>query len=168
MTSANDTPACNQVDTPAQNDPVRLIASIDSLLSQVVVEDRVDDAGSLAAAAMPFDLEGLLHRCLGDRAFCRMIVQKFADRGGDLITAMERAANSGNAAELAAQAHSIKGVAANLSADDLRACAGELERIARSGNLDLSRPLVERVANQIARALEAAPAAMERIAAGHA
>ena len=167
MTNANDTPACAPLQARTQNDPVQLIASIDSLLSQVVIDDRMEEVGSTAAESMPFDLESLLHRCLGDRPFCRMIVQKFADRGSDLITALERAANAGNTAELAAQAHSIKGVAANLSAEDLRACASELERTARSGNLDLSGPLVERVSHEIARALQAAPAAMEQIA-GHA
>jgi HPt (histidine-containing phosphotransfer) domain-containing protein len=164
MTNMNDAAACDQIHAPTQNDPVHLFATIDSLLSQVAVDDRVEEALSPAGAAMPFDLASLLHRCLGDRVFCRMIMQKFADRGGDLITAMERAANSGNAAELAAQAHSIKGVAANLSAEDLRARAGDLERTARSGKLDLSGPLVERVAQEIARALEAAPVAMEQLA----
>lgn len=114
-------------------------------------------APSPAEPAAPIHLASLLERCLADRAFCRVIMRKFVDRSADLAAALDRAVLARNVADLAQQAHAIKGIAANLSADDLYSRAADLERALLSGKLDQTRPLVVRLRAEIERCRLAAP-----------
>ena len=111
----------------------------------------------------PFRLESLLGRCLSDREFCAAFMQKFADRAADLSTQIEEAARSELRGELALHAHAVKGLAANLSADDLHFWAAALERSAQTGSREQSRSLAARVRAEIERCLAAMPHALEWI-----
>jgi HPt (histidine-containing phosphotransfer) domain-containing protein len=110
-----------------------------------------------------FHAERLLERCLGDRGFCAVLIGKFVARAGELSAALEQAALTGDKKELAHQAHAIKGMAANLSADSLQTWAAALERALRVGNLANVRPLVSRVRSEIQRCLDAAPGMLEQL-----
>jgi HPt (histidine-containing phosphotransfer) domain-containing protein len=142
--------------------------SIDSLLS-LVDELLADEASPLVRgeeselAACPFHLESLLDRCLGDARLCTLLLQKFAARAADQMTAIQRAARAGNGAELVLHAHTLKEVAANISADDLRANAAELERLARAGELEKTGAPIERIRAEIARSLRAMPVVLTQI-----
>ena len=85
-----------------------------------------------------------------------MILQKFAGRADDLMAGLERAVASANMPELAAQAHTLKGVAANLSAEALRARAAELERAAKC-SIEEAANVVEAVRAETGRCLAAMP-----------
>jgi HPt (histidine-containing phosphotransfer) domain-containing protein len=111
-----------------------------------------------------FHAERLLERCLGDRGFCAVLVGKFVARAGELSAALEQAARTGDTTELARQAHAIKGMAANLSADSLQTWAAALERALRVGNTANVRPLVSRVRTEIQRCLDAVPEMLEQLA----
>jgi HPt (histidine-containing phosphotransfer) domain-containing protein len=93
-------------------------------------------AGEKSAA---IDLASLLRRCLDDTTFCGMILHKFASRSADQLAALERALAAGNVLELAREAHTLQGVAANLSASLLRARAEELEVAAGQNDLPRAR-----------------------------
>jgi HPt (histidine-containing phosphotransfer) domain-containing protein len=99
----------------------------------------------------PIDLPSLLRRCLDDAHFCAMILHKFAARSMDQLSALERALESGNSVELAREAHTLQGVAANLSADGARQQAKELERVARAGDLKAARKSLEAVRGEVDR-----------------
>jgi HPt (histidine-containing phosphotransfer) domain-containing protein len=114
----------------------------------------------------PFDLESLLHRCLGDRTFCALMLKKFSDRAAHQLAALDRAANARNTVELTREAHTLKGVAANISAEALRTCAARLEQAARAGQLDKAGVLVQQVHAQVDRCLQAMPLVLAQVDAG--
>jgi HPt (histidine-containing phosphotransfer) domain-containing protein len=113
--------------------------------------------------APSIDLASLLRRCLDDSTFCGMILHKFAARAGDQLAALQRALESVNTLELAREAHTLAGVAANLSAETLRGYANELERAARTCNLPAARAALDRTRGELARCAESVPRLMERL-----
>jgi HPt (histidine-containing phosphotransfer) domain-containing protein len=113
----------------------------------------------------PIDIASLLHRCLDDTTFCGMILHKFAARAGDQLAALQRALESANIVELAREAHTLAGVAANLSAVALRDSADELERAATGSNLADARVALDRIRTEVIRCTELVPRLIERLTA---
>ncbi len=105
-----------------------------------------------------------MRRCLDDTGFCAMVLHKFAARAADQIAALQRAFDSANAPELARQAHTLQGVAANLSAATLRDRAEELETAAVRGDLKTARGALERTRGELARCLAVIPGLLARVA----
>ena len=103
------------------------------------------------------DLASLLDECRGDRACVTIILRKFADRAADQLAALDRAVSSRNAAELTRQAHTLGGIAENLSAGALVACAARLQWQAKIGAWDRVECELESVHAEVARCLEAVP-----------
>lgn len=116
-----------------------------------------------AAEASLIDLEGLLHRCLDDEVFCRMILHKFAMRSVDQMNALSRAIESNNTVELAREAHTLKGVAANLSAGTLTARAAELERAAQNGDMQAAREVLEETRLEVDKLVAAVPDLLDQV-----
>jgi HPt (histidine-containing phosphotransfer) domain-containing protein len=112
----------------------------------------------------PIDLPSLLRRCLDDVTFCGMILHKFAARSSDQLAALERALDSGNAIELAREAHTLQGVAANMSAAGMRARADDLERAARAGDFSAARKLYAAARGEVDRCRMAVPELLLRLA----
>ncbi len=143
-------------------EPGQLIGTIDRLLAHRQSQTALADPPTCPIARPePFDVEDLLHRCLGDAKFSSMLLQKFAARAGNQQAAIERAIDSGNLVELAREAHTLKGVAANLSADELRHGAAKLEQAARGGQRDELADLLADVVDELARCVAAVPAIIE-------
>jgi HPt (histidine-containing phosphotransfer) domain-containing protein len=111
----------------------------------------------------PFHLVSLLGRCLGDGEFCGALLARFPERSIELVAALDASATGGSAADLARQAHAIKGLAANLSADELRFWAAALERAATGGSPQHARTLVAKVRAEIERCRRAVPALLEQL-----
>lgn len=112
----------------------------------------------------PIDLASLLRRCLDDVTFCGMILHKFAARSEDQLAALHRALESGNAIELAREAHTLQGVAANMSAAGMRARADDLERAARAGDFSAARELYAAARGEVDRCRLAVPELLLRLA----
>ena len=115
-----------------------------------VVEKSAAAPDAAAACTPPmsttrFDFESLLARCMGNREFVGRILRKFEAKGGEDLKALEKAVQAGDAEVIAFVAHAIKSAAANLSANVLRETAGEMERVARSGDLSGAAGHLERV-----------------------
>ena len=104
----------------------------------------------------PICLESIARRCLDDGASCGMMLHKFAARSVDQVAALARALEAGNALELARQAHTLKGVAADLAAQALHARADELERTAERGDLEQAGSALARTRAEIDRCVQAA------------
>jgi len=102
-------------------------------------------------------VESLLDRCFGDVDFCTLILRKFSHRASDQLAALDRATRSGNAIELARAAHTLKGLAGNLSATPLQMSADRLEQAARRSKFGEAGLLVDQVRDQIARCVEEIP-----------
>jgi HPt (histidine-containing phosphotransfer) domain-containing protein/two-component sensor histidine kinase len=105
----------------------------------------------------------LLDRCFGDANFCTLMLRKFSHRAGDQLAALDRAARSGNAVDLAREAHSLKGLAGNLSAAPLQMSADRLEQVARRSELEEAGSLVGQVRDQVARCLAEIPRVLAQI-----
>jgi CheY-like chemotaxis protein/HPt (histidine-containing phosphotransfer) domain-containing protein len=105
-------------------------------------------------ATTRFDFESLLARCMGNREFVVRILRKFESKGQENLKAMEEAVQAGDAELIAFAAHAIKSAAANLSANILQETAGEMERIARSGDLSGAVEHLERVRQEFSALLD--------------
>jgi PAS domain S-box-containing protein len=94
--------------------------------------------GGLPSAVSPvvWDRAGMLDRIMGDLRLARLLMDGFL---GDMplqFTLLREALASGDASRVERQAHKIKGAAANVGCEALRALALELEQLARQGLLD--------------------------------
>jgi HPt (histidine-containing phosphotransfer) domain-containing protein len=120
------------------------------------------DIPSAAETCPAIDVANLLDECRGDRACATIILQKFTNRAADQLAALDRAVNSRNAAELTRQAHTLGGIAENLSAGALVACAARLQWQAKIGAWDRVECELESVHAEVARCLEAVPDLLAR------
>ena len=86
--------------------------------------------------AEAIDLASLLARCGGKGALVVRLLEAFAGGLEGQLAGIAAACSGADAAALARLAHTVKGTAANLSADPLARAAGEVERLALAGELD--------------------------------
>ncbi len=93
----------------------------------------------------------LLARVEGDRQLLKELVRLFSEERPALLDAMEAALRDGDAQELARAAHKAKGAFGNLSAPLALQAAGELEMLARHGELALATDVFLRLRTQVER-----------------
>lgn len=86
------------------------------------------------------DVDDALKRVGGNRALYKKLLGRFVD--GNYVDAIEKAILSGDSEDAARQAHTLKGVSANLSLERVRALSIVLEEAIRSGG-DCSGDLAE-------------------------
>ena len=97
-------------------------------------------------AALPvFDRAALLDRLMGDEDLVQEVLRMSLDNLPQHIQKLQEALNAGDAPAARMAAHSIKGMAGNLSAETLRALAGEIEDAAEVGDLDTVRARMDEV-----------------------
>lgn len=77
------------------------------------------------------DLDSLRTRCFGSDAMVEKLLGKFRGQLATAVASIAKAVESGNRRLVIREAHSLKGYAANVSADRLSHVAGELEHWAR-------------------------------------
>jgi HPt (histidine-containing phosphotransfer) domain-containing protein len=94
---------------------------------------------------------------MGNRSFLQKLVLKFQKRLGDEQAELERSVALGNAQQVAQLAHGLKGAAANLSAEPLRAAAARLESMGRRGDVDGARLGLADLQHECRRFLEYVP-----------
>jgi len=99
-------------------------------------------AGSAGAAKLPddttpvvWDRAGMQARLMNDAALMGTVIDHFLGDMPNQIAALRRCLDTANASGAAQQAHHIKGAAANVGADALRAVADRLEGVAGRGDL---------------------------------
>ncbi|GFO70485.1 hypothetical protein GMLC_40640 [Geomonas limicola] len=102
---------------------------------QGTVERRPEPGQAGAAAPVVFDREGLLQRIGGDQAFLGMFVEKYLQSTEELLAALGVAIREGDGPGIHLKAHSIKGAAASIGAEAMRAVALEMETRAKAGEL---------------------------------
>jgi len=84
----------------------------------------------------PVDVDVALERLGGDRDFFLDLVHTLQEEAAAELVEIERALEQGDAEALERVAHSLKGAAASMAAEPMRATAHELEKIGASGRLD--------------------------------
>lgn len=111
-------------------------------------------------AAGPIDGEAMLRRCGGNREMTRKILDLFARRAMSDAQRLAACVQARDAAECERLAHAFKGMAANLSATDAQALAGEIERLAAAGDFENITGPLNRFRDEIARCVAAAASAV--------
>jgi signal transduction histidine kinase/DNA-binding response OmpR family regulator len=142
-------------------DPFKLIETIEAQLaagsdSAAKVVSAVQTVESTEAesnlefepeesSATIIDRPSLLKRCLGKQELADKLLTKLHTRLGTDLNEIKAAVDVGDAEHLARSAHRLKGAAANLSAEALRAVAGDLEALGRSGDIAAARDVLARL-----------------------
>ena len=104
-----------------------------------------------------FDKIGLLDRIMGDGEFARVLVEGYLDDIPKQIETLKDFVKADNAAGVGRQAHTIKGAAANMGGEALRAVACTMEESLESGSLEAAAahlPELERQSVRLRKALE--------------
>ena len=91
------------------------------------------------------DRQSLLKRCLGKAELADKLLAKLHARLGTDLNEIKAAVDAGDCEQLARCAHRLKGAAANLSAEPLRAVAAHLETLGRSGDIAPARDALARL-----------------------
>ena len=121
---------------------------------QSVAEHGAGDAEN------PIDLDALLRRCCNDPAFTARMVTKFMERTLADIEKIQAALASSDVPTLTTLAHGVKGAAANLSAEPMRACAARLEDMGRAGDLAQAPVCLSALRAELERLSQYAPGAL--------
>jgi PAS domain S-box-containing protein len=104
-----------------------------------------------ASAKGVFDADGLMRRLSGDRQLASITLRGFLQDVPSQLDNLRRMLGASNASGMRAQAHMLKGAAATVAAEGLRAIALEMERTATTGNLDPCGELLPRAAEEFER-----------------
>ena len=90
---------------------------------------------------------------MGNREFVNRILSKLADRLPSDLTRLEECICKGELAQAVPQAHAIKGLAANMSADRLHCLAGELESACRANKFESASEMIFKMWQEANRCL---------------
>lgn len=146
--------------------PGDLIKEIDERLNSSVPTSASSSNRSDASVEQPersrepdygqetLDLDGLRARCLGNSELVDRLLSKFDEQAQQLMNQIEESATAGDLQELSKAAHTIKGAAANLSAEPLMAAAAALEETAKAGELGAASSQIAGLRLEMDRCLE--------------
>jgi len=95
-----------------------------------------------------FDSDGLMRRLSGDRELASITLKGFLDDVPSQLNNLRLMLQESNAGGLRAQAHMLKGAAATVAAEGLRAIALEMERTATAGKLEPCGELLPRATEE--------------------
>jgi CheY-like chemotaxis protein/HPt (histidine-containing phosphotransfer) domain-containing protein len=109
--------------------------------------DQDQATGNPIEVKAPMNFEKAVEEFMGKEDILMSVLKVFLDNVGDQIETIRQAISEGNVVVVGKEAHSIKGGAANLTADDLSRRAFDLENIAKSGILEGGVEAFERLEN---------------------
>jgi len=112
--------------------------------------ERIDDS-SLGA---PIDTEALYERCMGNVEFAESLLEEFAETGTERVGQIAQSMTEGDADAVTETAHSLKGAAAIIAAEDVRSLAAHLEASGRSGDLAEALQYVEQLREAMQRCVD--------------
>jgi HPt (histidine-containing phosphotransfer) domain-containing protein len=108
------------------------------------------------------DVEDALHRLDHDQDLLREIVLIYVEDSPGMLTTIQRAVEQGDASSLQRAAHSLKGLAATLSARDTANAAYRLEQLGASGNLTEAKPALTALEQRLTELNESVDAFLHR------
>jgi len=112
-------------------------------------ENTVTTEQQTNSTSLPINLTEALDRCGGDQDFLNEILVEFLDLSKKQLTQIAEAIDKSDAGNLAREAHSIKGAAANLGAEGISKTALELEMCGKQQHLENARQLLVLLNDQI-------------------
>ena len=117
---------------------------------RLVIDDCITPCGNQESKA-PMEYEKAIAEFEGDEEFLLEVLEGFFENVTSQIGIIRQAISEGDAEVVRREAHSIKGGAANLTADALSKIAFELENIGRSGVLEKSIETLEKLEQAFSR-----------------
>ena len=116
----------------------------------------IADAGAGTSTTVPsrnnvFNADALLGRLMGDRQLAGIILSGFLGDVPSQLRNLEARVHEADIDGVRLQAHTLKGAAATVAAEDLQAIGLALERAAKSGDLNLCGDLLPRAAEEFER-----------------
>ena len=112
---------------------------------------------SIAAAALPIDTKVLFSNCMGNVSFAFTLLEELEAHGKQQVDAIVLHATRDEAHAVAEAAHSLKGAAAIIGAESLRAIAAEIEAAGHAGETSLLLDLVHDLRSEMDRCLDYIP-----------
>jgi PAS domain S-box-containing protein len=109
----------------------------------------------LKTETLVFDKTGMMARMMDDEALARMVVEGFLEDIPHQIEALWSYLEAGDAPAAERQAHTIKGAAANVGGERLRALAFDLEKTGKAGDLAAVKARMVELNEQFAALKEA-------------
>ena len=118
--------------------PKELIETIETFLQKDKGERNMSEATTKPqnSTETPLDISQALERFGDDKEFLKEMIQEFLEYIPAQLEAIRKAVDERNADTLKTEAHSIKGAAANLSAEPVRQAAYAIEMMGREAKLD--------------------------------
>jgi HPt (histidine-containing phosphotransfer) domain-containing protein len=98
-----------------------------------------------------FDRDAFMERVLHDEQMARRIVKGFLADMPELLRVLHKVIAAGDAEQAEFRAHTIKGAAAAVGAEGLQAIAGEIEKVARDGEVVAGMSLFSELTRQFER-----------------
>jgi PAS domain S-box-containing protein len=98
-----------------------------------------------------FDYAGMLTRLMDDEELAHMVAEGFLEDMPCQIELLKGCLEAGDAPGVESRSHTIKGAAANIGGEALRAVAFEMEKSGKMGDLEASRVFQSDIETQFAR-----------------
>ncbi|MBV8782056.1 MAG: Hpt domain-containing protein, partial [Phycisphaerae bacterium] len=123
--------------------------------NNVVLAENLTDALPLAAPepAPPSHAE-LMKRCGGDAKFAAAVIEKFSKQAPIEVRHMTDALSAGDVATVTRLAHSLKSMAAYVSADAAASIANKIEQSGRSNQSGEIQPELLKLAAEVDRVIK--------------
>jgi hypothetical protein len=126
--------------------------------------DRDDSTRGTADGdvSAPLDMAELDARCLGKTLLVERVLEKFRTKAGGSVAELAAAIGARDAARAGRLAHSLKGVAANLSAAKAAGLAAAIEELVTAGSFDVAAVSLEDLRAEVQRCLDYISVALAR------
>jgi two-component system, sensor histidine kinase and response regulator len=105
----------------------------------------------LSASKKSIDLETVLHRCSDKPDLAERVLDKLSSQARESLEKIETSFAAADAAGVARIAHGLKGAAGMAAATTLAAVAGQLEQIAKAGDLGLATEVLSSLQAEVFR-----------------
>jgi signal transduction histidine kinase/CheY-like chemotaxis protein/HPt (histidine-containing phosphotransfer) domain-containing protein len=133
--------------------PAERRAALDTLHQQATPPARAAESGnhSVDPATLPIDINALQQRCMGNTRLASKALKIFETSLAKDVENLLDGLARGDAKTVGAAAHKIKGAAANVSAEQVRTVAGELEKLAKADALAQTTQAMDALDREIKR-----------------
>jgi len=122
-----------------------------------------ENGQSAGGGAVVFDQEAMLKRLMGDEVLAQTVIEGFLQDIPQQIQELKGLLADEDAAAAELQAHTIKGAAANVGGECLRAVALQMEKAGRAGDLAAMRERMNELEAQFTRLKEAMVRGIEKL-----
>ena len=131
------------------------ICTADPTAKEIIVNHPViASCDQFSPDGPPMDSAALLKRCGGDPKFAAAVTDRFRSQAGGEVRKIAAALSAGDADTMSRTAHSLKSMAAYLSADVASNLAKRIEDLGRAGDLGQVEPVVSALNAEIERVME--------------